>query len=143
MALLGTALAILVVRWPSRPQAARRRLYDLLPHGRREMPLYLALCAIAAVGEEVTYRAAALELLERLTGNSVAAAVIAAVAFALGHAIQGWRSVGAIFLFALGFHAIVFIAGSIWFAVAVHFAYDAIAGVLIPRWERPNEPPSA
>lgn len=134
--LLAIALLILVVRWPGREPKTKRRLYELLPHERGEMPLYLGLCAAAAVSEEVAYRGVAFSLLQMLSGSEAVAALLAAVAFALGHAIQGWRSVGAIFLFALGFHVIVLIAGSLWFAVGVHFAYDAIAGVLIPRWER-------
>jgi membrane protease YdiL (CAAX protease family) len=132
VALLGAALAILTVRWPSRSDRSRNQLYELLPHDRGEMPLYLALCAAAGFAEEIVYRGVTFELL----GETPLAALIASIFFALGHAIQGWKSVGAIFLFALGFHAIVHVAGSLWFAIAVHIAYDAVAGVLIPRWEK-------
>ena len=131
LALLGIAIGILVIRWPARSSESRTQLYELLPHHRSELPLYFALCVAAGFAEEIAYRGVTFELL----GGTPLAALIASVVFALGHAIQGWRSVGAIFLFALGFHAIVYVAGSLWFAIAVHIAYDAIAGVLIPKWE--------
>lgn len=130
-ALLGIAIAILVWRWPQRSDESRTQLYELLPHDHSDMPVYFALCVAAGFAEEIAYRGATFELL----GATPLAAIIASIVFALGHAIQGWRSVGAIFLFALGFHVIVYVAGSLWYAIAVHVAYDAIAGVLIPRWE--------
>lgn len=131
--LLAIALLVLLVRWPQRTAEVKRRLYELLPHDRSELPPYFALCVFAAVAEEVTYRGVAFALIGRLTSSTIAAALIAAAIFALGHMVQGWSSVGAIFLFAIGFQAIVYIAGSLLFAIVVHFAYDAIAGVLIPR----------
>jgi membrane protease YdiL (CAAX protease family) len=129
--LLGVAVAILVWRWPHRSDQSRTLLYELLPHGRSDLPLYFLLCVAAGFAEEIAYRGVTFALL----GGTWIAALVASVVFALGHAIQGWRSIGVIFVFALGFHAIVYVAGSLWYAIAVHIAYDAIAGVLIPRWE--------
>jgi hypothetical protein len=47
----------------------------------------------------------------------------------LTHIIQGWRSVAVIVVFALGFHTLVWLAGSLYVAIAVHVAYDITAGI--------------
>lgn len=133
-ALLGVALLLLKVRWPGRPDEMKSRLYELLPHSPEEMRLFLPLCAVASLSEEIVYRGVTVALLGRLTGHSAVAVGIAAVVFALGHMVQGWRSVGVIFVFALAFHAIVYVAGSLLFAIVAHFAYDVAAGVLVPQW---------
>lgn len=127
-------LATLRWRWATRPSEGKDRLYAILPHDAKEFVPYLALCVAAGVSEEVVYRGVAPVLLSRIIGNFVAAAVIVAAAFALAHAIQGWRSVVSIFVIAIGAQAIVWIGQSLLPVIVVHFSYDAIAGSWIPRW---------
>lgn len=136
LALLVVALAVLKLRWPYRDDAGKRRLYAILPHDRRELGPYLVLCVVAAIAEEVIYRGVAYRLLIRLGLTVWPAAAIMAVVFALAHSVQGWRSAIMIGLIAAGFHFVVIYSGGLLPAILVHFAYDALAGILIPRWCR-------
>jgi membrane protease YdiL (CAAX protease family) len=64
----------------------------------------------------------------RLTGSVSAAVGLCIVMFGVAHAMQGWKSAGAIMIFAAAFHLLVWLAGSLYVAMAVHFLYDLIAG---------------
>jgi membrane protease YdiL (CAAX protease family) len=134
IALLVVALLALRVFWPRRSVESKRRLCDLLPHNRTELVPYVLLCAVAAIAEEVAYRGVAYWLVFRVTHSIPLSVAIVAIAFALGHMLQGWRSVAAILLFAVAFHAVVIYGQSLLAAILVHFAYDAIAGLVVPRW---------
>jgi membrane protease YdiL (CAAX protease family) len=127
-------VATLKIRWPSRTAASKQRLYDILPHDRREFVPYTFLCIAAGVAEEVIYRGVQTELVQRLIGVVLVAVVLVSISFALAHAMQGWRSVASIFIIALACHALVWLAQSLLPVMAVHFAYDLTAGLLIPRW---------
>lgn len=134
LALFAVAIVSLRVFWPTRSRESKSRLCDLLPHGRSEMMPYLLLCVVAATAEEVAYRGVAYWLAFRLTHSIALSIALVAAAFALGHIVQGWRSVAVIFLFAVGFHAVVILGQSLLPAILVHFAYDALAGIVVPRW---------
>ena len=134
LALLVLSLALLKLRWPSRADADKRRLYAILPHDRRELGPYLLLCAVAAVVEEVTYRGICYRLLLRLGLSIWIAAAVMSVVFALAHSVQGWGSTIFIGAIAAGFHFVVIYSGALLPAILVHFAYDAVAGIVIPRW---------
>ena len=128
------AVLMLKLRWPSRSAVSKQWLYDILPHDRAELPPYVLLCAVAGVVEEFIYRGVMTELAQRLIGVAIVTIVAMSIAFAAAHAMQGLRSMAAIFIIALACHALVWIAQSLIPAMAVHFAYDLTAGMLIPRW---------
>ncbi|HEX3580870.1 MAG TPA: CPBP family intramembrane glutamic endopeptidase [Thermoanaerobaculia bacterium] len=134
LALLLLALALLKLHWPWRDDADKRRLYAILPRDRRELGPYLLLCVVAAIGEEVTYRGVAYRLLIRLGLSIWVAAAIMSVIFALAHSVQGWRSTIVIGVLAAGFHFIVIYSCGLLPAIVTHFVYDAVAGIVIPRW---------
>ena len=96
----------------------------------------VALCLAAGVCEELVYRGTTAVLLTRLTGNLLAAIVIASAVFALAHVIQGRRAAIIVFFIALGAHALVFLTKSLFPVMAVHALYDAVGGVLMSRWYR-------
>ncbi len=131
--LVGAALLIVAVafgwtRW-RKAVAERKRVVALfMPTNAAERMLWIAAAALAGFGEEVTWRGVQTILLTRLTGNLIVAATICIVMFSIAHAIQGWSSVGIIALFAAAFHVLVWLAGSLYVAMAVHFLYDLIAG---------------
>jgi membrane protease YdiL (CAAX protease family) len=133
-AMLVIALAALKIRWPERTPESKQRLYELLPHNRREFQIYVILCFVAGIAEETIYRGAAFGVLMLLLRNTIAATLITSVVFAAGHAVQGFRSAVVIFVFALAFQAIVILGGSLLPAIVVHFTYDLIAGIVVPRW---------
>jgi membrane protease YdiL (CAAX protease family) len=128
------AVVMLKLRWPSRSAASKQRLYDILPHDRAELPPYVLLCVVAGTAEEFIYRGVMTELAQRLIGIAIVTILAMSIAFAAAHAMQGLRSMAAIFVIALACHALVWLAQSLIPAMAVHFAYDLTAGMLIPRW---------
>lgn len=130
---LAALLGVMGWRWPKRDLESKRRLYSLLPHERRDLPVYFLVCIAAGVFEESVYRGAATWLLMRYT-SLVPAVLIASVAFALAHVVQGWRSAAVIFVIALGAHALAIVGDSLVPVMAAHALYDALAGVLMPRW---------
>ena len=132
--MLALLLGVMRWRWPDRDLESKEMLYRILPHDRGDYPLYFVLCIAAGVFEESVYRGAAAWLIARLTGSVTAAILIASIVFALAHVIQGWRSTLVIFAIALGAHALVLLGGSLVPVMAAHALYDAIAGVLMPRW---------
>ena len=139
------AVVMLKLRWPSRSAASKQRLYDILPHDRAEFPPYALLCVVAGIVEEFIYRGVMTELAQRLLGIAIITIVAMSIAFAAAHAMQGLRSMAGIFVIALACHALVWLAQSLIPVMAVHFAYDVTAGMLIPRWFEAgvNAPPVA
>jgi membrane protease YdiL (CAAX protease family) len=122
------------MRWASRSAASKQRLYDILPHNAAELPPYVLLCIVAGTVEEFVYRGVMTELAQRLIGIAAVTIIAISISFAAAHAMQGLRSMAAIFLIALACHALVWLAQSLIPVMVVHFAYDVTAGMLIPRW---------
>lgn len=145
--ILGAALLMLRLRWPSRTRESKARLYGMLPRDARERLPYAGVCIAAGIAEEIVYRGVLVALLASFTHNVIIAAVIAAVVFGVSHSIQGRRAVVAIVAIGLVLQALVAIADSLVPAMLVHALYDFAAGVLIPRWyERDlasDEPPAS
>lgn len=127
-------LITLKLRWPSRSEASKRRLYEILPHNAEEMAPYVLVCIVAGTGEEFVYRGVMTELVLSLTGIALVTIVLLSISFAAAHAMQGLRSMMGIFVIAVGCHAFVWLAQSLVPVMVVHFAYDLTAGILIPRW---------
>jgi membrane protease YdiL (CAAX protease family) len=91
---------------------------------------------VAGVAEEMAYRGVTMTILWYALGNPWAAALVCAVAFALAHATQGWKSGVIIFVIGLLMHGLVAITGTLVPAMIVHVAYNLIAGGLIVREAR-------
>jgi membrane protease YdiL (CAAX protease family) len=127
-------VAMLKLRWKSRTRAAKQRLYDILPRTSAEFGEYLLVCLVAGIAEEFIYRGVLTALLQRITGIAVVTVVTLSISFAVAHSMQGLRSVAGIFVIALACHGLVWLAQSLIPMMAVHFAYDLTAGMLIPRW---------
>jgi membrane protease YdiL (CAAX protease family) len=134
---LALGIGTLFVRWrfgSGKISAERKqRLKHLVPESFKEKWLWLALCLMAAIAEEVGYRGVMFTLFMRIAGDWWIAATISALLFALGHMVQGWKSAISIFFFAFGFHVLVLISGALYTAMVVHFLYDITAGVILGR----------
>ena len=124
----------LVVR-AARTEEERRRqiLYALAPRNGREWAWSIVAILVAAVAEETAYRGVAMNILWYSTGNPWLSAALCAVAFALAHWMQGWKSGLVIFLMALAFHALCAATGTLVLAMVIHALYDLVAAVLIAR----------
>ena len=98
------------------------------PVNQKERRMWVLLSLSAGIGEELVWRGVLPALLTRVTGNFAIAVVLCVLSFAIAHAIQGLRSVLAIAAFALAFHGLVWISGSLYVGMAAHFIYDVVAG---------------
>ncbi len=93
--------------------------------------LQLATIVVASVAEEAAYRGVGFAILWYALGNGWVAAVLCAVAFALAHTVQGWRSAGWVFLIGLVMQGLAVLAGTLVLAMLVHLLYDLVASTLI------------
>ncbi|MGH8693660.1 MAG: CPBP family intramembrane glutamic endopeptidase [Burkholderiales bacterium] len=128
-AMVAAMIAVMMPRWKRNVINRERKVYLFMPHGPSEKGMWTVISALAGFGEELIYRGVLWELLTRLTGSLWLAALLAAIAFALGHSYQGWESLLVIFVFSLLFHALVWWTGSLIPAMTAHFLYDLTAGM--------------
>lgn len=105
----------------------------LMPSNAAERALWIAIAFMAGFGEEISWRGVQTVLLSRYAPNLLTACGIAVVMFAAAHAVQSAKSIAAVALFATSFHVLVWISGSLYVAMAVHFLYDAAIGFVYAR----------
>jgi membrane protease YdiL (CAAX protease family) len=101
----------------------------ITPVDRTDHALWALLSLLAGIGEEIGYRGVLFAILAGWTGEPLLAAALAAVAFGAGHLAQGWSGAALATVAALGFHALVWWTGGLYLAIAIHAAYDWIAGL--------------
>lgn len=99
----------------------------MMPRSPRERVLYSATSVVAGISEEAAYRGVLMAILWYALGNGWIAALVCALAFALGHALQGWKSMVVVFLMACSMHVLVWYTGTLVIAMAVHAIYDLLA----------------
>lgn len=130
--LVTLALFVLMVaatRPIKRAAVLRRepRVYFAMPADAVELTLWILVALLAGFAEETIYRGVFSELATRLTGSMAVAWAVAVLAFTIAHANQGIVSMGVIALFALVAHALVYLSGTLLFAIVLHAAYDVAA----------------
>ncbi len=135
-------LAIMLPYWNANSISKRDKIYRRVPSSSAELPMWFVISLSAGVVEEIVYRGVLLQILWYWLGNWWIAVLLCSLAFALGHSIQGLKSVLIIFVMAIVFHGLVRYTGSLYIAMAVHALYDAIAGVAYLRFFR-QLPPQA
>lgn len=133
---LLVALALVRPHWRRSIEEEKPTWRLFAPTNRRERWMWVILSLSAGVGEELVWRGVLPALLTAASGSLAAALVLSVVSFSLAHAIQGPRSVFAIAALAAAFHALVWISGSLYVGMAVHFIYDVIAGFSYARFAR-------
>ena len=130
------ALAYMRPRWRRAVERRARVVYLYMPANGTERLWWIVVAVLAGVGEEITWRGVQVGLIQNLTHSFWLAAIICAISFGIGHMIQGMRSVIVVVAFALGFHTLVWLSGSLYVAMAVHIAYDVTAGISYGRLGR-------
>jgi membrane protease YdiL (CAAX protease family) len=132
---LAAVVALGELSWRTRAPADRERLWvrRILPHTTAERRMWAAVAAGAAIAEEVAYRGAFVAFATAATGSMGTAVLASAIAFALVHAPQGFAGIGYVFVIALLHQVLVIYTGTLVLAIAVHFAYDVIAGLWLAR----------
>lgn len=123
--LLGAIPIARAIRTPE--EEKRRFVHTLAPRNGWEFALFAAIAVMAGIAEESAYRGVAVWILAPVMGN-VGAMFLAAMAFAVAHAVQGGKSMVLIFAVAALFHALVYFTGTLVIAMLVHTAYDIVAG---------------
>ena len=136
LAFLAVAILCMRPRWKRAVERGDRRLHLFTPMTLVERGLWIVISLCAGIGEELSYRGVLTTLVERLSGSLPLAILVAAVAFGVAHAVQGRRGAIATFVFALGFHGLAVLTGALYVGMAVHFAYDVIAGLTYGRYAR-------
>ncbi len=133
---LGVALLLVRPHWRRSIEEDKPTWRLFAPTSRRERRMWIALSLSAGIGEELVWRGVLPALIALLTGSLAIGIALSVASFALAHAIQGLRSVLAIAGIAAAFHVLVFVSGSLYTAMLVHFAYDVIAGFTYARFAR-------
>lgn len=129
LVMYAAAVAFMRPRW-RRAVAERKPVVSLfMPATPGERTWWVVVSVLAGIGEEITWRGVQVALLTAATGSYAVAGVASAVSFGLAHLVQGWKTAGIIVAFALGFHALVWLSGSLYVAMGVHLAYDITAGL--------------
>lgn len=124
---------------PIKRDAVRRsepRVYFAMPADAVELTLWIMVALLAILAEETVYRGVFAELATRLTGSMAAAWAFAVLAFTIAHANQGIKSMGVITLFSLVAHTLVYLSGTLLFAIVLHSAYDVSAAFDYMRFGR-------
>ncbi len=126
------SIGLMLINRAVRTPAERRTMavYRLMPRTRPEWTLYVSAAIAAGIAEEAAYRGVLMSVLWYSLGSAWAAAAISAFAFALSHALQGWKSGATIFGMALVMHGLVWFTDTLVVAMGVHAVYDIVAGVL-------------
>jgi hypothetical protein len=102
-------------------------IQELLPKTTHERIVWLVLCMVVAISEEVTFRGYLLTRIARLTRGQVWIGVLlSSIAFASGHFYQGWGGFVLILVYGLMFSALYLTTDSLWPGITAHFVQDAI-----------------
>jgi len=137
LVMLGLRQVNYVIRTPE--ERATMMVHKLQPRNGTEWAMYGVTSISAGIAEEAAYRGAIMSVLIGVTGLPWVAVLVSAVAFAVGHALQGWKSGVVVFFMALAMHALVLVTGTLVVAMVVHAGYDLMAGVLGARERRGGE----
>jgi membrane protease YdiL (CAAX protease family) len=123
---LGVMIALIPVSRMIRSAEELRNapINRMMPQGPRETAIYSLMSVIAGISEETAYRGVLTQILWYMLGSPWPAMFIAAVAFAVVHGSQGWKSAIVVFVIACLMHALVWYTGTLVIAMFVHAIYD-------------------
>jgi membrane protease YdiL (CAAX protease family) len=128
----AATLAVLVLGmsryWEYVARHRQRRMQLFVDTTPRERALWVAVSTSAGFWEEIVYRGVTYTLLARLSGSSVLAVAVTAIAFSIAHYNRGKLGATLILFIGLALQGLVYLAGSLYVAMAVHLCYDVAAG---------------
>ena len=133
---LGVAFSIvstmvLSMLGPHHGPEDNRAVQFLLPHGAREMALWVALSITAGICEEALYRGYLQRQFMALTKNVPAGILLSAVAFGLAHSYQGWARATTIGVEGAMLGAMAYWRKSVRPGMIAHAWKDALAPLLM------------
>jgi len=124
--------AVKLARLAAPSEKLRAQLSGVAPISPRtasELPAFFGVSLTAGFCEEVLFRGFLIWVLQPVTGLWIAVA-LAALLFGAAHAYQGVAGVIRTGLVGLLFTAIVLLTRSLWPAIVLHAAVDAMGGVI-------------
>jgi membrane protease YdiL (CAAX protease family) len=136
LAVYAALVAFMLPRWRRAVETGDPAVHLFMPRTAVERAWWIGVSLLAGIGEEITWRGVQTELIARLSGSLVTAALVCSLTFAVCHAQQGFKSMAVIFFLALGLHTLVWLAGSLYVAMAVHSLYNVTAGLCLGRLGR-------
>lgn len=138
--MLGIGLGVMPLFWRRSSEDEKRQTLLARPNEPKDLGWWFLVSLAAGTVEEITYRGVMFALLLPMTRNRWMAAAICVSFFALGHANQKLSRMTFIGAIAIGCHALVWMTGALYLAMAMHFTYDFIAGIIYLRWARQMSP---
>jgi membrane protease YdiL (CAAX protease family) len=138
--MLGICLSVMPLLWRRSSEDEKRRALLTRPNEPKDLGWWFLVSLAAGTVEEITYRGVMFALLLPLTRNWWMAAAICVLFFALGHANQRLSRMTFVGVIAIGCHALVWMTGALYLAMAVHFTYDFIAGIIYLHWAQQMRP---
>jgi membrane protease YdiL (CAAX protease family) len=129
LGILAATVPGAAVGWRRQVRRGDRFALLVAPRDGVDHGLWAVISVLAGVGEEVAYRGVLFLVLTGLTGSPVAAALVASAAFGAAHLAQGVSGAALVALAAAGFHLLTWWSGALYLAIAVHVAWDLIAGI--------------
>jgi len=129
----AAGVAAMRPRWRAAVEKRARVVHLYMPSNATERMWWIVVAILAGVLEEISWRGVQTALGAHLFGSAWLGVLFSISAFALAHAIQGWKSVAIIAVFAIAFHTLVWLSGSLYVAMAVHVLYDITAGISYGR----------
>ena len=131
--MLGIGLGVMQLFWRLSSEDEKRQTLLARPNEISDLGWWFLVSLAAGTVEEITYRGVMFALLLPMTRNRWTAAAICVLFFALGHANQKLSRMIFIGALAIGCHALVWMTGALSLAMAVHFTYDFLAGIIYLR----------
>lgn len=99
----------------------------LLPKTVGEKLMWVLLCAVVAVSEEVTFRGYVMTRVTQIAnGRLWLGILVSTLSFASGHLYQGFGGFAIIFVYGLMFCALCLYSGSLYPAIIAHFLQDVV-----------------
>lgn len=138
--MLGIGLSVMPLLWRRSSEDEKRRALLTRPNDAKDLGWWFLVSLAAGTVEEIAYRGVMFALLLAMTRNWWTAVTICVAFFALGHANQGLLRMSFVGAIAVGCHVLVWMTGALYLSMAVHFAYDFIAGIVYLRWAQQRKP---
>ena len=116
--------------WTITPIEKKLRSGHFLPRTSVERATWVCTSFIVAIEEEIFFRGVLFLILLRITDNYWLASLISAISFAAIHLSYGWLASVILVVPAIGLQWLVRISGGLYPAIAVHFIYNAVNGIV-------------
>lgn len=133
---LVTQIVLMRPLWRKAVERRERAVYLYMPANAAERAWWIVVAVTAGIFEEISWRGVQAGLVGNLTGSFVLTVLACAACFGIAHVTQGWVSVAIVAGFAIAFHSLVWLSGSLYVAMGVHIVYDITAGIMYGRLGR-------